>query len=440
MGIKRREFIGGLGAGIALGVARCSGENGLNGTNGLNREPPAVGERYPGWRPGELDIHFIQTGVGEQTFFIFPDGTTMLLDCGDFYWEKWVDHTIPRRPSSERLGGEWVSRYVQRLMNGQAARSPSDGRMIDYFLLSHWHGDHCGNPKRRHKKLADGREVCGIALFAEDFGIRHYFDHQWPRAGVYKHGVDEDGLKMVHEMIPILQKRCGMEPHAFKVGALNQIALLHDAEGKYAKSFSIRNLFANAVYWDGKDGTFDYAPEYIKRNPKTKGGVNENSLSAGIRIHYGPFTAYFGGDIDYPDFEARLGPIVGPVDVCKTNHHACPSSMGAPFCAAVRAQAYMTSVWSPSQINSANLPHMTSRELYPGDRIVMLGNLPEMRRAHYADRPFMKDILPAQGHSVFKVAPGGKTFDAFVLTDTDESMRILYVRRFTSGANAKVKV
>jgi hypothetical protein len=41
---------------------------------------------------------------------------------------------------------------------------------------------------------------------------------------------------------------------------------------------------------------------------------------------------------------------------------------------------------------------------------------------------------------VFKVAPGGKTFDAFVLTDTDESMRILYARRFTSGANAKVKV
>ena len=71
-------------------------------------------EFYPGWRKGEFDIHFIQTGVGEQTFFIFPDGTTLLLDCGDFYWEKWVDHTIPRRPSPERLGGEWVSRYVQR--------------------------------------------------------------------------------------------------------------------------------------------------------------------------------------------------------------------------------------------------------------------------------------------------------------------------------------
>ena len=426
MKISRRKFIGGLGAGLALGMEGSTARGDVRS--------PIVGERYPGWKPGELDIHFIQTGVGEQTFFIFPDGTTMLLDCGDFYWEKWVDHTIPRRPSPERLGGEWVSRYVQRLMQQRTRQSASlPTRAIDYFMLSHWHGDHCGNPKRRCKKLADGREVCGIALFAEDFDIRHYFDHQWPRAGVYKYGVDEHGLKMVYEMIPILQKRCGMEPHAFKVGALNQFALLHDAEDRYSKLFSIRNLFANAVYWDGKDGTIDYAPEYIKRNPKTKGGVNENSLSAGIRIHYGPFTAYFGGDIDYPDYEARLGKIVGPVDVCKTNHHACPSSMGAPFCAAVRAQAYMTSVWSPSQVNSHSLSNMTSRELYPENRIVMFGNMPEIRRTHYADRPFMKDIVPMQGHSVFKVAPGGKTFDAFVLTDKDESMRVLYRKSFVSG-------
>jgi hypothetical protein len=109
MRIKRREFIGGLSAGVALGGA--FGQTGttdvpsVGSGNGQDARCPS-GERYPGWRPGELDIHFIQTGVGEQTFFIFPDGTTMLLDCGDFYWEKWVDHTIPRRPSPERLGGE----------------------------------------------------------------------------------------------------------------------------------------------------------------------------------------------------------------------------------------------------------------------------------------------------------------------------------------------
>ena len=54
-------------------------------------------------------------------------------------------------------------------------------------------------------------------------------------------------------------------------------------------------------------------------------------------------------------------------------------------------------------------------------------------REHYADRAFMKDVVPVQGHSVFKVAAGGKTFEAFVLTNEDETMRVLYRRRFDSG-------
>ena len=101
--MNRREFIK-AGACAAIGAAGCA--------KAPQRIAPRVGAEYPGWFAGELDIHFINTGVGEQTFFIFPDGTTMLLDCGDGFSRKCVDVIVPRRPSSERLGGEWVSRYV----------------------------------------------------------------------------------------------------------------------------------------------------------------------------------------------------------------------------------------------------------------------------------------------------------------------------------------
>ena len=419
MKTSRRDFIVGIGA--AALAARGDTRPPVALAEGT-ASPPNVGDVYPGWRPGELDIHFIQTGVGEQTFFIFPDGTTMLLDCGDGYSEKYLKD-IPRRPSADRLGGEWVSRYVQRLI---------PQRTIDYFLLSHWHGDHCGAPSLRTKTLPDGRKVCGIALFAEDFDIRHYFDHQWPRAGVYAYDADKRAMEMVREWISHMQRRCGMEPHQFKVGALNQIALLHDAEGRYAESFSIRNICSNAVYWDGVGGLVDFAPEYIGNHPNLNGGIYENSLSNAIRIQYGPFRAFFGGDIDFPTYEACLGRVVGSVDVCKTNHHACPSSMGAAFCASVTAKVYMSSVWGTSQITSANLVNMTSRNLYPGERIVMYGHMPDVKREHYAGRAFMKDVVPVQGHSVIKVAPGGKVFDALVLTNEDESMRILYRKGFAS--------
>ena len=407
--ISRRNFLRGA---AALAAMPASGFIGAMPT-------------YPGWKPGELDIHFIQTGVGEQTFFILPDGTTILLDCGDMYRPQYLQH-IPRVPSPERLGGEWVSRYVQRLVKE---------RTIDYFLLSHWHSDHCGGPALRCKTTADGRKVCGVTLFAEDFDIRHYFDHQYPRSGVYALNPSKDSLAMMREWIPYMRGRCGMQAHSFEVGAANQIAMLRDPKA-YADSFEVRNLFANAVYWDGSGGTVDYAPEYVRRVPEHGGKIDENSLSMGFRIRYGKFSAYFGGDIDYPDYEARLGEIVGPVDVCKMNHHGCFTSMGAPFCRAVKAQAYMSSVWSPNQVTDVNLPNMASRELYPGKRFIMPGFMPDVCREAFKGRDFMADIVDATGHRVFKVAPGGATFEAFVLSAWDETMSILWRKSFVSGANA----
>ena len=414
--MTRKEFlVHGLAAAGCGAFAGCAANNAPDD----GRE-----SRYPGWKRGEFDIHFIQTGVGEQTFFIFPDGTTMLLDCGDMYRPQYLEF-IPRQPSARRLGGEWTSRYVQRLVSE---------RTIDYFVLTHWHADHCGHPELRSEKTPDGRSVCGITRFAEDFDIRHYFDHQYPRSGVYRLDADGSSLEMMRRWLPYMHRRCGMEPHAFAVGALNQLAMLR-APAEYP-GFSIRNLFANAVYWDGHSGVVDFARRYFAAHPDAGGRIPENSLSLGLRFEYGPFRAYFGGDIDLPEYEDALGPVVGPVDVCKTNHHACPSSMGPKFCACVRAQTYMTSVWSPNQISDRNLVNMSSRELYSGGRVILPGYLPEIKRREYAGRPFMRDFLPVQGHSVVKVAPGGRTFELIVLDAGDESMRILHRRPFVSGANA----
>ena len=69
MNLSRRDFLSGSAA-----VALCGATGGCASLCGA--------ERYPGWKLGEMDIHFIHTGQSDSTFFIFPDGTTMLLDCG----------------------------------------------------------------------------------------------------------------------------------------------------------------------------------------------------------------------------------------------------------------------------------------------------------------------------------------------------------------------
>ena len=57
-----------------------------------------MAETFPGWRRGALQVHFIHTGVAESIFFILPDGTTMLVDCGDHPALTRLDLAVPVVP------------------------------------------------------------------------------------------------------------------------------------------------------------------------------------------------------------------------------------------------------------------------------------------------------------------------------------------------------
>lgn len=382
-----------------------------------------VGGFCPGWRPGEFDIHFIHTGVGEQTFFIFPDGTTMLLDCGDTHHAKYMKD-VPPMPDHSRYGGEWTSRYIRRLISG---------REIDYVMASHWHGDHVGDLMFGGKRTADGRAVCGIPLVGEYFRFRHYLDRRYPAMADDSLDPDPQALSLMREWLP---RACagGMQAHRFEVGALNQIRLLKNPAA--FADFEVRNIAANAEVWDGKSGVVDYGKIHTAKTGKR---IHENRLSAVLRFRYGKFSYYTGGDAELTligadgkefNFEAAIGRATGPVSVCKTNHHAGAFAMSPEFVREVRAKTYLSSVWQAKMVDRKSLSAMCSRELYPGDRIVCFGYVADCVRDVAAD--YADCIPPVQGHTVVKVAPGGDTYRVFVLDASDESMRILYSRSFES--------
>ena len=141
---------------------------GVAGTFGIiGRAEASTGDVYPGWKPGEMDLHFVYTGCGENMFYRLPDGTAILNDTGDFYRPRDLKH-IPLLPSPDRLGGEWMSRYVQRVY---------PEKTIDYLIFTHWHGDHIGSatfdkPETpgaafRSKVLADGTRGNGFMCVAQ---------------------------------------------------------------------------------------------------------------------------------------------------------------------------------------------------------------------------------------------------------------------------------
>jgi len=374
-----------------------------------------IGSTLPAWHEGELDIHFIHTGTGEQTFFVFPDGTTLLLDCGHVAQRKsGYAAAVPAQPSDRLRGGEWVSRYLQRRIRQ---------RELDYVMVSHWHDDH----------------VQGLADVAKDFAFRRWTDHQFPHVGIYFQDADETALAFGREFIPAARAK-GMKAAPFTVGALNQLAMVHG--GASDKSFRIRNLSSNGVVWDGKDGMIDCAAAHLATVPAAKRrGIHENMLSNAFRLDYGAFSYYTGGDTEMTfrgadgrefDWEAKVGAASGPVDVCKTNHHAYWNAMHEGFVREIRARVYLSSVWSPNQVNDRNLPIIASQKLYPGERTVYHGFLPIGSDREFKGRDFTSVFSPAQGHQVIRVAPGGGSYEVFTVSATDESDTIIGHRRYES--------
>lgn len=71
-----------------------------------------VGDTFQNWSTGFLDIHHISTGKGECMFAIMPDGTTMMIDAGETGTDK-----RNFKPDGSRSSGEWISRYIQRMMS-----------------------------------------------------------------------------------------------------------------------------------------------------------------------------------------------------------------------------------------------------------------------------------------------------------------------------------
>jgi len=82
--------------------------------------------------PGYLDIHHINTGKGESSLFIMPDGTTMLVDAGATTRPR--PRVTEQKPDASRTPGEWISRYVMHMMNDLPSKK------LDYILLTHFDG------------------------------------------------------------------------------------------------------------------------------------------------------------------------------------------------------------------------------------------------------------------------------------------------------------
>lgn len=179
---------------------------------------------------------------------------------------------------------------------------------------------------------------------------------------------------------------------------------------------------------DKSTETRHFFPEEIPKGES----LDENKCSAGIRISYGAFDYFNGGDLsgrlplytpEWKDIETPVGKSVGPVEVCEANHHAWIDAMNDSFISSVRPQVYVIQVWNVRHLSLNVLPGLLSQSLYPGKRDIFLTNVPEVTKS-YLGKADLNRITGKGGHVVIKVAPGGSQYKVVLLTTDDESFII----------------
>ena len=83
------------------------------------------GGQLPPWENGMLDIHHINTGRGDATFFIFPDATTLLVDAGDMsetHSRTLSARNAEQKPDNSKTAPEWIVDYICLLYTSPSPR------------------------------------------------------------------------------------------------------------------------------------------------------------------------------------------------------------------------------------------------------------------------------------------------------------------------------
>lgn len=383
------------------------------------------------WRDGDFQIHFIHTGVGESVFLIFPDSTSMLIDAGDHAAMMRIGKSVPILPSSCRMAGEWVARYVLRV-NPQVSQ-------VDYAMVTHFHADHAGTPTWQippyfgeNPAPLDGCARSGIGIAAEQLHFGHATDRGMPSyADPLPMAAGETGTvaRHVRDVWEALARRDGTKPEPFRLGATDQFVPLHGVAG----DFSVRNICANGRIAMPDGAVRDiYAGLIAESAPKS---LNENAMSLGMVFSYGKFRFVTCGDfsdvVSLPGdgrvfIEDILAEAVPKCNVAKANHHA-HHSIGARLASALRPQAYIICGWDQLHCTDDSVEAM----LAPGARdseqpLIIPTVFPGLRQGDKAWRKFVPHPCMDGCHVVVTVPAGADSYTISLTDARDEEMSVVW--------------
>ncbi|MCD8295464.1 MAG: hypothetical protein LUE27_09530 [Clostridia bacterium] len=412
---------------MCVAVCSCSDKGGSTPESGSSTDENftvyKVGDVLGAWEEGCLDIHFINTGRGESSFLIFPDGTTMIIDFAGCTTisddEEDNSPQTPFLPSADISTQDVIVNYINHFTS-----EVSRGH-IDYALLSHMHDDHWGTYNSALPKGGDGtfvlNSLCGVGV-ALPFG--HYLDRGYPDYNFPKAltGAKYENLR---NFLTWSKSTNGTTVEQFNPGALNQIALVHDAASY--PDFQIQNLTCSGYYWTGTGENYElYIPETYDNSDAYP---NENNLCCAFWLRFGKFDYYTGGDhqyngkstYSYKDSELPMSQVIGVMDVNKANHHGTNYCNSEEFMDATCPTVWIANPWRDVQPNGTSVT-----------RVRNANPLCSLYATNFGANctASASDFVSTQGHVVVRVDPTATKYYVYVLEDSDMSYVVKNVKSY----------
>jgi hypothetical protein len=271
--------------------------------------------------------------------------------------------------------------------------------------------------------------LAGITEVGTALRIHTMIDRGWPD---YAYPAPlEDPVVDNYRAFLAAQNARGLNVERFQSGASAQIRMLH-APRQHA-GFEVRNIVGNGELWTGTGASARPLFPDIASLPRAD-WPTENMCSLGIRITYGAFSFYTGGDQQgtadpgFPSWHAvepLIAPTIGPVDVHVVSHHGSPGAASDAFLETLASKVVVIPSWAASHPGPDVLKRIVNNRFPPAERLIFATDMRPSARTVIGARA---DALAAPpGHIIVRVDPGGERYHVIVTSNEDERDTVLAV-------------
>ena len=360
-----------------------------------------VGKALPAWEEGVLDIHAVNSGRGECTFFIMPDGTTLVVDAGDMFGYKNASYdNVPARPNSTAIPYETYAKYMLNFL-------PTGHNNLDYLLVTHYHGDHVGNMSSgtRTKDAEGGYILAGVTGLYSQLPFKTIIDRSYPDYSQTAMTSDVTKMDFYTSFIDYNVKNRGLKAEKFKIGTDQQIVSNYKKNGSYP-DWKVFGYARGGVYWDGS--------AEINKNMTA-----ENAMSCAFLLSYGKFDYFTSGDLNNNNVCSPVAQQIGKrIEAEKCQHHMSNASPYGVEYDVYQAQVVVTQSFYVRTVQ----PEQAIIKGYAATQDMFFTNIDDSLTSASPD--IYNPCKGINGHVVIRVASGGDKFYVYMLDDTDYEYKV----------------